>query len=69
MVYFIAIPETMKPVVRQSVISASELQARKDAVRAKNLADFKAGVPGKDIARRNGCLPVEAIRKARIIFA
>ncbi|MCW8829257.1 MAG: hypothetical protein OQK94_09395 [Gammaproteobacteria bacterium] len=46
-----------------------ELEARKQASRLKDQADFKAGVPGEEIARRNGCLPVEQVRKARIIFA
>jgi hypothetical protein len=51
------------------VFDGRALHARKDAVRQKNQADFEAGVSADAIMRRNGCVSVESVRKARIIFA
>lgn len=59
----------MKQASPQSVLSARELQARKEASRQKDLDDLRAGVPGKVIAERNCCVPVEQVVKARIISA
>lgn len=59
----------MKPSVQMNYLSGSALQVRKDAARRKDMADFRAGVSGDIIARRNGCVPIESVRKARIVFA
>jgi len=55
--------------MKKQLFSGHALHTRKDVARRKDAVDLKSGIPGEAIARRNGCVSEESVRKARIVFA